>query len=84
MVRALTRVEWLRVLARGFHAECKTSARTWQQAELEDLFEELHRRHAEREVDRKWRMDLLDAYSLHAERRSPGLPGHRGDVERAA
>ncbi len=24
MVRALTRVEWLRVLARGFHAECKT------------------------------------------------------------
>ena len=62
MVRALTRVEWLRVLARGFHAECKTSARTWQQAELEDLFEDVHRRHGEAEVDRKWRMDLLDAY----------------------
>ena len=26
MVRALTRAEWLRVLARGFHAECKTPA----------------------------------------------------------
>ena len=36
MVRALTRAEWLRVLARGFHAECKTPATTWQQAELED------------------------------------------------
>ena len=26
MVRALTRAEWLRVLARGFHVECKTPA----------------------------------------------------------
>jgi hypothetical protein len=63
MVRALTRVEWLRVLARGFHAECKTPARTWQQGELEELFEDLARRHNGSEVDRRWRMDLLDAYS---------------------
>ncbi|MFZ1933168.1 MAG: virulence factor SrfC family protein [Thermoguttaceae bacterium] len=63
MVRALTRVEWLRVLARGFHAECKTPAKTWQQGELEELFEDLYRRHAGAEVDRKWRMDLLDAFS---------------------
>ena len=63
MVRALTRVEWLRVLARGFHAECKTPARTWQQGELEELFEDLYRRYPGTEVDRRWRMDLLDAYS---------------------
>jgi hypothetical protein len=63
MVRALTRVEWLRVLARGFHAECKTPAKTWQQAELEEHFEDVYRKHTGAEVDRKWRMDLLDAYS---------------------
>ncbi|MGA2063654.1 MAG: virulence factor SrfC family protein [Thermoguttaceae bacterium] len=63
MVRALTRAEWLRVMARGFHAECKTPARTWQQNELEELFEDLFRRYAGTDVDRRWRMDLLDAYS---------------------
>ena len=63
MVRALTRVEWLRVLARGFHAECKTPTKTWQQGELEELFDDLYRRYPAGEVDRKWRMDLLDAFS---------------------
>ncbi|MHC4402903.1 MAG: virulence factor SrfC family protein [Planctomycetota bacterium] len=63
MVRALTRAEWLRVLARGFHVECQTPGRSWQQAQLEELFEELGRRHPSREVDRRWRMDLLDAFS---------------------
>jgi len=63
MVRSLTRAEWLRVMARGFHAECKTPARTWQQGELEELFEELGRSYPGQEVDRKWRMDLLDAFS---------------------
>lgn len=63
MVRALTRVEWLRVLARGFHVECRTPERTWQQGELEELFEELGRDYAGEQVDRKWRMDLLDAFS---------------------
>lgn len=63
MVRALTRAEWLRVLARGFQVECKTPLQTWQQAQLEQLFEQLGREHAGRQVDRQWRMDLLDAYS---------------------
>ena len=63
MVRALTRVEWLRVLARGFHVECKTPDTTWTQGELEELFEDLSRNHPGDEVDRKWRMDLLDAFS---------------------
>ncbi len=63
MVRALTRAEWLRVLARGFHTECKTPERAWQQAELEALFEDLGRSYPGREVDRKWRMDLLDVFS---------------------
>jgi hypothetical protein len=63
MVRALTRAEWLRVLARGFQVECKTPLVTWQQGQLEELFEQLGREHAGRQVDRQWRMDLLDAYS---------------------
>ncbi|MGD0516131.1 MAG: virulence factor SrfC family protein [Thermoguttaceae bacterium] len=63
MVRALTRVEWLRVLARGFYNECKVPDKTWQQGELEELFDNLHRRCAGEQVDRKWRMDLLDAFS---------------------
>jgi hypothetical protein len=63
MVKALTRMEWLRVLARGFHGECKTPDRFWQQNELEDLFQELGKEFPAQEVDRKWRMDLLDAFS---------------------
>ncbi len=63
MVRALTRVEWIRVLARGFHVECKTPDRTWRPGELEELFEDLGRDYAGEQVDRKWRMDLLDAFS---------------------
>ena len=63
MVRALTRAEWLRVLARGFHVECQTPDRAWEQGQLEELFEELGRNYQSRQVDRKWRMDLLDAFS---------------------
>jgi hypothetical protein len=63
MVRALTRVEWIRVLARGFHVECRTPQRTWHQGELEELFNDLGRDYPGQEVDRKWRMDLLDAFS---------------------
>jgi len=63
MVRALSRAEWLRVLARGFQVECKTPPQTWQPNQLEDLFEQLARRHAAPQVDRQWRMDLLDAYT---------------------
>jgi hypothetical protein len=64
MVRALRRSEWLRVLARGFHVECRRPAeQNWQQGQLEELFENLARDFPAGEVDRKWRMDLLDAYS---------------------
>ncbi|MHC4178762.1 MAG: virulence factor SrfC family protein, partial [Planctomycetota bacterium] len=63
MVRALTRVEWIRVLGRGFHVECRTPERTWSGGELEELFEDLGRDYAGEHVDRKWRMDLLDAFS---------------------
>ena len=65
MVRALTRAEWLRVLARGFHAECKTPAispgsrASWRSCSSE-LGRELSR---PGQVDRQWRMDLLDAFS---------------------
>ena len=63
MVRALTRAEWLRVLARGFHVECKTPPQSWQQSQLEELFERLGRDFPAQAVDRQWRMDLLDAFS---------------------
>jgi hypothetical protein len=63
MVRALTRSEWLRVLARGFHVECHTPERAWRQTQLEELFEDVGRRFPGGEVDRQWRMDLLDAFS---------------------
>ena len=63
MVRALTRAQWLRVMARGFAVECVSSQHSWTQDELEQLFEETSRRYSATEVDRRWRMDLLDAYA---------------------
>ena len=63
MVRALTRAQWLRVMARGFAVECVTPDRNWTQAQLEELFEEMSRRYGESKVDRRWRLDLLDAYA---------------------
>lgn len=63
MVRALTRTEWLRVLARGFHVECQIGDRSWDQGRLTSLFEEYGNLHVGRDVDRRWRMDLLDAFS---------------------
>ena len=82
MVRALTRAEWLRVLARGFHAECKTPATTWQQAELETLFEDL----AQQVSRPAGRSQVADGHPrrllLHAGGRSPRLPGHRGGDQR--
>jgi hypothetical protein len=63
MVRALTRAQWLRVLARGFHVECQTPDRNWNQQQLEDMFDEVASRYSSTEVDRRWRLDLLDAYA---------------------
>ena len=63
-VRALTRAEWLRVLARGFRSECKQPANVvWREGQLRDLFEEVSRDHDAEKVDRDWRMDLLDVYA---------------------
>lgn len=63
IVRALTRAQWLRVLARGFAGECALPERNWTEEQLEDLFSDLGRRYGGQQVDRKWRLDLLDAYS---------------------
>ena len=43
MVRALTRAQWLRVMARGFAVECATPERNWTQQQLESMFEEVSR-----------------------------------------
>ncbi len=63
MVRALTRAQWLRVLARGFQVECATPERNWNQDQLEDMFDDVAGRYTSTELDRRWRLDLLDAYA---------------------
>jgi hypothetical protein len=63
MVRALTRAQWLRVLARGFHVECATPDRNWSQDQLEEMFAECASRYSSTDVDRRWRLDLIDAYA---------------------
>ncbi|NIL98072.1 MAG: hypothetical protein GTO62_13330, partial [Planctomycetales bacterium] len=67
IVRALTRAQWLRVMARGFAVECATPQRNWSQEEMEELFQDLSRRYGGNEVDRRWRYDLLDAYAYMRE-----------------
>lgn len=63
-IRALTRSEWLRVLARGFRSECvQPKDLVWNESVLRQLFEETSDRHAAEAVDREWRVDLLDAYA---------------------
>ena len=64
LVRGLSRSEWLRVMARGFKSECEMPRdQMWQDTQLENLFEEVSQNWGGNEVDREWRMDLLDAYS---------------------
>jgi hypothetical protein len=67
IVRALTRSQWLRVMARGFAVECVTPQRNWTQEQLEELFQDLSRRYGGTDVDRRWRYDLLDAYAYMRE-----------------
>jgi hypothetical protein len=63
-VRALTRAEWLRVLARGFRSECiQPKGLTWREDAIRALFESVSQDHAADAVDRDWRMDLLDVYA---------------------
>lgn len=63
MVRMLTRGEWLRVLARGFQIECRAPETPWDDDRLEELFQTVARAHPAPEVDRAWRLDLLETYS---------------------
>ncbi|MBQ6109224.1 MAG: hypothetical protein IJK97_13515 [Thermoguttaceae bacterium] len=63
MVKALTRVEWIRVLARGFQVECRSPDFAWDEAHLDKMLEDMSRQHPGTSVDRRWRMDIIDAYS---------------------
>ena len=64
LVRGLSRAEWLRMLARGFRSECEMPRdEMWQESQLETLFEELSSSYVGTDVDREWRMDLLDVYT---------------------
>ena len=64
LVKALSRSEWLRVLARGFMSECEMPKELrWDAAALEHLFEETAKTHGAPRIDREWRMDLLDVFS---------------------
>ena len=63
MVRALTRAEWLRVLARGFHVECHTPDGPGSSSSWRTCSRRSPAATQAAEVDRHWRMDLLDAFS---------------------
>ena len=63
MVKALTRVEWIRVLARGFQVECRAPEFPWDEAHLDKMLEDVSRQYPGTSIDRRWRMDILDAYS---------------------
>ena len=63
-VRALTRSEWLRVVARGFRSEClQPKGRVWLEGQIRSLLEEIAGRHGGTEINRDWRIDLLDTYA---------------------
>lgn len=63
-VRALSRAEWLRVVARGFRSECRQPKDVvWREGQFRALFEEIHGKHGGDTVDREWRIDLLDTYA---------------------
>jgi hypothetical protein len=65
MVKALTRAEWLQILARGFKAECQRQDRTlaWTLSTLRALFEEARKSFGDAEHDPRWRTDLYDGYA---------------------
>ena len=74
MVRALTRAEWLRVLARGFHVECKLA-----RAGLAGRTARSCSSNWGGSSRRSGRSQVADGSArrllLHAQRRSPRLPG---------
>ncbi len=65
MVLTLSRTDWLRVLARGFHAECAWDPKNrWSADTIEGVLAELARNPAFQapKIDRLWRLDLVDAF----------------------
>lgn len=62
-VRALSRSEWLRVLARGFRSECPPSTATWEEGQIRELFETVSQSHGTDAGNRDWQMDLIDTYA---------------------
>jgi len=62
-VRALSRSEWLRVLARGFRSECPPSTTTWDDGQMQELFESISQTHQAESGIREWQMDLIDTYN---------------------
>lgn len=64
-VKALTRGEWLQILARGFKAECRRGegAVPWEPASLRSAFEDARRSAGDAPPDPAWRADLYDTYA---------------------
>ncbi len=65
MVLTLSRSDWLRVLARGFQAECRWDpANRWSADAIELLLRSLAKGSgmSGTAVDRNWRLDLTDAF----------------------
>jgi hypothetical protein len=83
MVRALTRAQWLRVLARGFQVECVTPDKNWTQEQLEDCSTSWPRgtRAPRSTAAGGW---TCSTPCLHADRRPPRLPVQRVRAERPA
>ena len=70
-VRALSRGEWIKVLARGADAECHFENKeklVWGEDELQSLFKKVSVDCGADHVDREWRFDLFDAYSYMREK----------------
>ena len=64
IVKALKRAEWLRVLARGFHGECRAEeSKIWDENNMESMVSQIAKVSPAQAVDSKWRMDIMDAFS---------------------
>lgn len=64
-VRALSRAEWIRVLARGFRSESpQREDIVWEEGQMRNLFENASKSHGAEETNREWQMDLVDAYAF--------------------
>lgn len=65
IVRALSRAEWIRVLALGFLTECDVpNDFRWEEKGLERVLSELSSEYPAERADRSWRMDLIDVWQF--------------------